>query len=164
MNFDMHAFYAEFLNKIRDDQLRYDGNHPADKGASSASISSTFHVSKIGVCSKDFGRTTDPNLMFLADEMVPLSPVDFVLRGGFKKCTWSPALTLANVRGQPNTGALADVVPFDGIGGNPGCPVWQVAYIVIARQMWKHYGTDALPSLEQHYTGPSASAPLPPSR
>ena len=25
-----------------------------------------------------------------------------------------------------DTGALADVVPFDGIGGNPGCPVWQV--------------------------------------
>lgn len=51
MNFDMQSFYMEFLNKIRDDQLRYDGNHPTDKGA------------------------------------------------------------------------LADVVPFDGIGGNPGCPV-----------------------------------------
>jgi hypothetical protein len=56
-------------------------------------------------------------------------------------------------------GGLADVVPYDGIGGNPAfgvrdngvgnilkggghgaCPVWQVAYIVIARQMWKHYG------------------------
>jgi len=55
MNFDMVSFYMEFLNKIRDDQLRYDGNHVND------------------------------------------------------------------------TGALADVVPFDGIGGNPGCPVWQVA-------------------------------------
>jgi hypothetical protein len=51
MNFDMHAFYEEFMNKIRDDQLRYDENHPDDKGA------------------------------------------------------------------------LADVVPFDGIGGNPGCTV-----------------------------------------
>jgi hypothetical protein len=81
MNFDMQSFYEEFLNKIRDDQLRYDANHPAD------------------------------------------------------------------------TGALADVVPFDGIGGNPGCPVWQVAYIVIARQLWKHYGEDALPSLRAHYAG-----------
>ena len=51
LNYDMQAFYSEFLNKIRDDQLRYDGTHPTDKGA------------------------------------------------------------------------LADVVPFDGIGGNPGCPV-----------------------------------------
>lgn len=65
-NFDMLSFYEEFLNKIRDDQLRYDGNHVND------------------------------------------------------------------------TGALADVVPFDGIGGNPGCPVWQVAYIVIARQVGHH--------------------------
>lgn len=53
-NYDMMAFYVEFLNKIADDQARFDGNHPDDKGA------------------------------------------------------------------------LADVVPFDGIGGNPGCPVWQV--------------------------------------
>lgn len=81
MNFDMQAFYEEFLNKIRDDQERYDGNHPTDMGA------------------------------------------------------------------------LADVVPFDGIGGNPGCPVWQVAYIVIARQMWKHYGEDVLPSLKKHWVG-----------
>ena len=81
MNFDMHAFYEEFLNKIRDDQSRYTANHP-----------------------------TDP-------------------------------------------GALADVVPYDGIGGNPGCPVWQVAYIVISRQLWKHYGSDALPALQLHYSG-----------
>ena len=81
MNFDMQAFYEEFLNKIRDDQERFNGNHPTD------------------------------------------------------------------------TGALADVVPFDGIGGNPGCPVWQVAYIVIARQMWKHYGEDVIPSLRKHFTG-----------
>jgi hypothetical protein len=81
MNFDMQLFYEEFLNKIRDDQLRFNGNHPTD------------------------------------------------------------------------TGALADVVPFDGIGGNPGCPIWQVAYIVIGRQLWKHYGEDALPSLRKHYTG-----------
>ena len=50
-------------------------------------------------------------------------------------------------------GALADVVPFDGIGGNPGCPVWQVAYIVIARQLWKHHGESALPALKLHYVG-----------
>jgi alpha-L-rhamnosidase len=81
MNFDMQAFYEEFLFKIRDDQLRFNGNHPTD------------------------------------------------------------------------TGALADVVPFDGIGGNPGCPVWQVAYIVIARQMWKHYGDDVVHSLRVHYEG-----------
>ncbi len=33
MNYDMQSFYMEFLNKIRDDQLRYDGNHANDKGA-----------------------------------------------------------------------------------------------------------------------------------
>ncbi len=78
-------------------------------------------------------------MMFLADEIVPLSTVDFLLRSGFKKCTWSPALTLANVRGQPTTGALADVVPFDAIGGNPGLPVWQVDETVTARKLSKHY-------------------------
>ena len=81
MNLDMQAFYIAFLNKIRDDQLRYDGNH------------------------------------------------------------------------QNDTGAVADVVPFDGIGGNPGCPVWQVAYIVLARQAWKHYGEGIIPSLKLHYAG-----------
>jgi len=55
-NFDMQRFYENFLDNIRDDQLRYDGNHPTD------------------------------------------------------------------------TGALADVVPYDGIGGNPGCPIWQVCF------------------------------------
>jgi hypothetical protein len=81
MNYDMQSFYMEFLNKIRDDQLRYDGNHAND------------------------------------------------------------------------TGALADVVPFDGIGGNPGCPVWQVAYIVLARQALKHYGDGMLPSIKKHWVG-----------
>ena len=28
MNFDMLAFYSEFMNKIGDDQSRFDGNHP----------------------------------------------------------------------------------------------------------------------------------------
>ena len=51
------TFYEEFLNKIRDDQLRFDGNHN-------------------------------------------------------------------------DTGALADVVPFDGIGGNPG---WVVLISAIPR-------------------------------
>ena len=37
-------------------------------------------------------------------------------------------------------GSLPDVVPYDGIGGYPGGPVWQVAYIVIARHHWKNYG------------------------
>eukprot|EP00966_Prymnesium_polylepis_P034624 805141-Prymnesium_polylepis.1 len=50
-------------------------------------------------------------------------------------------------------GALADMVPYDGIGGNPGCPVWQVAYIVIAQRLWKHHGEDALPALRAHYPG-----------
>jgi hypothetical protein len=31
--------------------------------------------------------------------------------------------------------------------------VWQVAYIVIPWTMWKHYGTDAIPTLERHYDG-----------
>ena len=52
-----------------------------------------------------------------------------------------------------DTGALPDVVPYDGIGGNPGCPVWQVAYIVIARQLWKQHGDDALPQLRENYPG-----------
>ena len=80
-NFEMLAFYEEYLMKVRDDQLRYDANHDDDKGA------------------------------------------------------------------------LADVVPYDGIGGNPGCPVWQVAYIVLAQRLWKHHGEDSLPSLRAHYTG-----------
>jgi hypothetical protein len=44
-------------------------------------------------------------------------------------------------------------VPFDGVGGNPGCPVWQVVYVVIARNMFKHYGTEVLPVLKKHYAG-----------
>ena len=32
-------------------------------------------------------------------------------------------------------------------------PVWQVAYIVIARQMWKHHGEDVLPSIRTHWPG-----------
>jgi hypothetical protein len=52
-----------------------------------------------------------------------------------------------------DTGAIADVVPYDGIGGNPGCPVWQVAYVVIAHALWKHYGDAALPTLRDHYGG-----------
>ena len=50
-------------------------------------------------------------------------------------------------------GALADVVPYDGIGGLPGCQVWQVAYTVIGRNLWKHYGEAALPLLRKHYAG-----------
>ena len=52
-----------------------------------------------------------------------------------------------------DTGAIADVVPFDGVGGNPGCPVWQVVYVVLARNMFKHYGDEVLPTLRKHYTG-----------
>lgn len=37
-------------------------------------------------------------------------------------------------------GSVADVVPFDGIGGWPGDPVWQVAYFIIVREHWKQYG------------------------
>jgi alpha-L-rhamnosidase len=48
-------------------------------------------------------------------------------------------------------GSIADVVPYDGIGAWPGCPVWQVAYIVIARDAWRHYADRAL--LERHYPG-----------
>ena len=48
-------------------------------------------------------------------------------------------------------GSVADVTPYDGIGGWPGCPVWQVAYIVIARNHWRHYG-DVAP-LKKHYPG-----------
>ena len=33
LNFDMQAFYEEFLSKIRDDQLRFNGNHVNDTGA-----------------------------------------------------------------------------------------------------------------------------------
>ena len=48
-------------------------------------------------------------------------------------------------------GSVADVVPFDGVGGWPGCPVWQVAYIVIARTHWRHYGDKTL--LSEHWDG-----------
>lgn len=48
-------------------------------------------------------------------------------------------------------GSVADVVPFDGIGGWPGCPVWQVAYIVLARNSWRHYADASL--LAVHYPG-----------
>eukprot|EP00047_Mylnosiga_fluctuans_P000527 m.195091 g.195091 ORF g.195091 m.195091 type:complete len:1269 (+) comp10076_c0_seq31:2213-6019(+) len=57
--------------------------------------------------------------------------------------TWGCASTPGPGRcGDPegNAGSLADVVPFDGIGGWPGCPVWQVAYIVIAWNAYRHYG------------------------
>ena len=48
-------------------------------------------------------------------------------------------------------GSVADVVPFDGVGGWPGCPVWQIAYIVIARTHWRHYGDKTL--LQEHWEG-----------
>jgi hypothetical protein len=32
-------------------------------------------------------------------------------------------------------------------------PAWQAAYIVIARNLWKHYGSDVLPTLQQHWAG-----------
>ena len=47
-------------------------------------------------------------------------------------------------------------MPYDGIGGNPGCLVWQVAYVVIAHNVWKHYGEDALPFLQGHWVGLTA--------
>ena len=52
-----------------------------------------------------------------------------------------------------DTGCVPDVVPYDGIGGNPGCLVWQVAYIVIARNAWKHYGENIAPALARHWQG-----------
>jgi hypothetical protein len=48
-------------------------------------------------------------------------------------------------------GSVADVVPYDGVGGWPGCVVWQVAYIVIARTHWRHYGDAAF--LAEHWDG-----------
>ena len=48
---------------------------------------------------------------------------------------------------------VADVIPYDGIGGNPGCPVWQVVYVVVARNLYKHYGAPVLPILRKHYEG-----------
>jgi hypothetical protein len=50
-----------------------------------------------------------------------------------------------------SAGSLPEVVPYDGIGGWPGCPVWQVAYIVIMRNYWRFYG-DAAPVVE-HWPG-----------
>ena len=37
------------------------------------------------------------------------------------------------------------------MGGWPGCVVWQVAYIVIARTHWRHYGDAAF--LAEHWDG-----------
>lgn len=92
LNFDMQAFYENFLDAMRDDQLW---------GCSSRH--------------NDGGQT----------------------------CGGMSAAEAA--------GSLPDVVPFDGIGGNPGCPVWQVAYIVILRNYWRHYGD--LKPLTKHYSG-----------
>ena len=49
-------------------------------------------------------------------------------------------------------GSLPVVVPYDGIGPWQGaCLVWQVAYIVIARNYYSHYGDTAM--LDRHYAG-----------
>ena len=58
-----------------------------------------------------------------------------------------------NANHRNDTGAIADVVPYDGVGGNPGCPVWQVVYVVIARNLFKHYGKEVLHVVRQHYEG-----------
>eukprot|EP01045_Picozoa_sp_COSAG04_P021013 COSAG04_NODE_2216_length_4513_cov_3.037155_4_plen_90_part_00 len=36
-----------------------------------------------------------------------------------------------------DTGAVADVVPFDGIGGNPGCPICKNsdAFLIVTRSV-----------------------------
>jgi hypothetical protein len=43
-------------------------------------------------------------------------------------------------------GAVPDVSPFQTspYGSNPGSVVWQSAYPVIARNMWRHYGDAAV--------------------
>ena len=43
-------------------------------------------------------------------------------------------------------GAVPDVSPFQTspYGSNPGSVVWQSAYPVIARNMWRHYGDGAV--------------------
>ncbi|EDQ86725.1 uncharacterized protein MONBRDRAFT_10744 [Monosiga brevicollis MX1] len=51
-------------------------------------------------------------------------------------------------------GSVADVHPYDGIGGWPGCVVWQVAYVVIARNVYRFYGDTS--HLVEHYAGLAA--------
>jgi hypothetical protein len=48
-------------------------------------------------------------------------------------------------------GALADVVPFDTIGPFPGTAVWQLAYVVIVRKHWRHYGDPTI--VQEHWPG-----------
>ena len=46
--------------------------------------------------------------------------------------------------GNATCGALADVTPFDGVGGFPGAPPWQVAGIVVLRNHWREYADPAV--------------------
>jgi alpha-L-rhamnosidase len=51
--------------------------------------------------------------------------------------------------GNATCGALADVTPFDGVGGFPGAPPWQIAGIVVLRNHWREYGD--INVLTDHY-------------
>ena len=54
----------------------------------------------------------------------------------------------------PN-GSVPDAVPLSNQDGPnfPGSVVWQSAYVVITRHLWRHYGTVVLPVLREHYGG-----------
>eukprot|EP01052_Picozoa_sp_SAG31_P005496 SAG31_NODE_242_length_19350_cov_3.043998_15_plen_1073_part_00 len=46
-------------------------------------------------------------------------------------------------------GALPDVVPYDTIGQFPGTVVWQLAYVIITRTIYRHHGDDLV--VRRHY-------------
>jgi hypothetical protein len=51
---------------------------------------------------------------------------------------------------------LPDATPFSNQAGPnfPGSVVWQSAYVVIVRHIWRHYGKlGALPVLREHWAG-----------
>eukprot|EP01049_Picozoa_sp_SAG25_P003661 SAG25_NODE_213_length_11711_cov_8.330348_11_plen_121_part_00 len=50
---------------------------------------------------------------------------------------------------QDAIGAISDVVPYDTIGQFPGTVVWQLAYVIITRNVWWHYADEAV--VQQHY-------------
>lgn len=53
------------------------------------------------------------------------------------------------------SGSVPDAAPMSNQAGPnfPGSVVWQSAYVVIVRHLWRHYGPAALPVLREHYIG-----------
>ena len=107
--------------------FRYDGHRMGDAHMSSSGLmfsmdAQTFHTNFLQNINDDQVKGCQHN---------PKDP--FV-----QPCT-GPAVAQA-------AGAVPDVSPFQTspYGSNPGSVVWQSAYPVIARNMWRHYGDAAV--------------------